>query len=140
MSGERVELLKSRSKRFLEVGVELLRRGLLDLAAFNIQQSCQLRVEAALLRILGDIPGVHSVRELLGILSAKLEEAGLGDASSTVKSFARARREVLADIDSAYTMSRYSLFTFTSSDVEEMARTCSELHKLLDEVEERVLG
>ena len=37
MSGERVELLKFRSKRFLDVGVELLRREVLDLAAFNVQ-------------------------------------------------------------------------------------------------------
>ena len=65
MSGERVELLKFRSKRFLDVGVELLRREVLDLAAFNVQQSCQLRVKATLLRLLGEIPRVHNIRELL---------------------------------------------------------------------------
>ena len=97
-------------------------------------------VKASLLRILGEVPRAHSVRELLGVLSAKLEEVGFEDASRAVKSFARSHRDVLADIDSAYTMSRYSLFTFTSSDVEEMARVCSELRKLLDEVEGRVLG
>jgi len=140
MSGERVELLKSRSKRFLEVGIELLQKEVLDLAAFNIQQSCQLRVKATMLRLLGEIPRVHSIRELLGMLSAKLEEAGFRDVSSTLKDFARAYREVLADIDSVYIMSRYLLFTFTSGDVKEMAQVCSELHKLLDGVEEHVLG
>ena len=88
MSGERVEILKFR--RFLEIGVELLQREVLDLAAFNIQHSCQLRVKAALLRLLGEIPRMHSVRELLGMLSAKLEEAGFRDVSSTVKDFTRA--------------------------------------------------
>ena len=140
MSGERVELLKFRSKRFLDVGVELLRREVLDLAAFNVQQSCQLRVKATLLRLLGEIPRVHSVRELLGTLSAKLEEAGFRNVSSTVKDFTRTYRDFLFNIDSVYTMSRYSFFTYTASDVEEMVQTCLELHKLLDEVERYVLG
>ena len=140
MSGEKVELLKFRSKRFLDVGVELLRREVLDLAAFNVQQSCQLRVKATLLRLLGEIPRVHSVRELLGTLSAKLEEAGFRDVSSNVKDFTRAYRDFLFNIDSVYTMSRYSFFTYTASDVEEMVQTCLELHKLLDEVERHVLG
>lgn len=61
---------------FLDVGRELLERGVLDLAAFNIQQSCQLRVEASMLRLLGDLPRVHSVRGLLGILVARLDEMG----------------------------------------------------------------
>jgi len=60
----------------------LLRREVLDLAAFNVQQPCQLRVKATLPRLLGEIPKVHSIRELLGTLSAKLEEAGFRDVSS----------------------------------------------------------
>ena len=140
MSGEKVELLKLRSRRFLEVGVELLQRGVLDLAAFNVQQSCQLRVKATLLRLLGEVPRVHSVRELLGTLSAKLEEVGFRDVANTVKDFVRIHRDSLFDIDSAYTASRYSSFTYSVRDVEGMVETCVELHKLLDEVEKHVLG
>ena len=112
----------------------------MDLATFNVQQSCQLRVKATLLRLLGEIPRVHSIRELLGTLSAKLEEAGFRDVSSAVKDFTRAYRDSLLDIDSVYTTSRHSFFTYTAGDVEEMVQTCEELHKLLDEVERRVLG
>jgi len=140
MSGERVELLKSRAKKFLELGFELLNRGVLDLAAFNIQQSCQLRSKATLLRLIGESPRVHSVRELLGMLSARLEEIGFREVSDTVKRFVKKYRGVLADIDSAYTASRYTLFTYTASDVNIMAEACSELHKLLEEVEKHVLG
>lgn len=140
MSGERLELLKLRSKRFLEVGVELLQRGVLDLAAFNVQQSCQLRVKATLLRLLGEMPRLHSMRELLGTLSAKLEEAEFRDVANTIKDFVRIHRDPLFDIDSAYTASRYSSFTYSAKDVEEMIETCTELHKLLDEVEKLVLG
>jgi len=44
------------------------------------------------------------------------------------------------DLDSVYAMSRYGLFTYSGSDVAEMARLCEELHKLLDGVEGGVLG
>ena len=140
MSGERVELLKTRAKKFLELGFELLNRGVLDLAAFNIQQSCQLRVKATLLRLIGEAPRVHSVRELLGMLSARLEEIGFREVSDAVKHFVKKHREVLADIDSAYTASKYTLFTYTASDVKTMAEVCSELHKLLEDAEKDVLG
>jgi hypothetical protein len=64
----------------------------------------------------------------------------LGLETFPVKDFTRAYRDFLFDIDSVYTMSRYSFFTYTAGDVEEMVQTCAELHKLLDEVEKRVLG
>ena len=117
-----------------------MNRGVLDLAAFNIQQSCQLRTKATLLRLIGESPRVHSVRELPGMLSARLEEMGFREVSDTVKRFVKKYRGVLADIDSVYTTSRYTLFTYTASDVNIMAEACSELHKLLEEVEKHVLG
>lgn len=140
MSGERVELLKLRARKFLELSIELLERGSLDLAAFNMQQACQLRIKASLLRLLGEVPKIHSVRELLGILMMKLSELGFEVISNVVKDFNRRYRDVLADIDSVYTMSRYSEFTYSVNDVKEMISVCSELYKLLDEVEKSVLG
>jgi len=140
LSGERVNLLKSRSRRFLGLGLELLQRGDLELAAFNIHESCQLRLKAFLLRILSEIPKMHSVRELLGILSAKLEEAGFVEVSARIKGFAKLYRDELVDLDSAYIASRYTFFTFTRGDVEKLAQVCSELHSLLEEVEKSVLG
>jgi HEPN domain-containing protein len=140
VSGERVELLKLRARKFLELSIELLGRGSLDLAAFNMQQACQLRIKASLLKLLGEVPKIHSVRELLGILIMKLSELGFEVISNVVKDFSRRYRDVLADIDSVYTMSRYSEFTYSVNDVKEMISVCSELHKLLDEVEKSVLG
>ncbi|MEL9997264.1 MAG: hypothetical protein QXH99_02055 [Sulfolobales archaeon] len=40
MSGERVEILKLRARKFLELSIELLERRSLDLVAFNMQQAC----------------------------------------------------------------------------------------------------
>ncbi|MEM4970846.1 MAG: HEPN domain-containing protein [Sulfolobales archaeon] len=140
LSGERVELLKRRSRVFLGVGRELLERGVLDLAAFNIQQSCQLRVKASMLRLLGDFPRIFSVRELLGILAARLDEMGFSGVAMSLRDFARRYRDSLADIDAIYTMARYGFFTYTAKDVEEMLRICGELDRVLEEVERDVLG
>jgi len=140
VSGERVEILKLRARKFLELSIELLERRSLDLAAFNMQQACQLRIKASLLKLLGEVPKIHSVRELLGILIMKLSELVFEVISNIVKDFSKRYRDVLADIDSVYTMSRYSEFTYSVNDVKEMISVCSELHKLLDEVEKSVLG
>ena len=140
MSGERVELLKARAEKFLDLGFELLNGSVLDLATFNIQQSYQLRVKATLFRLISEAPRVHSVRELLGMLSARLEEIEFREISDAVKHFVKKCREVLSDIDSAYTASKYALFTCTASDVNTMVEVCIELHKLLEDAEKHVLG
>lgn len=140
LSGERVELLKKRSRAFLDIGRELLERGLLDLAAFNIQQSCQLRIKASILRLLGDFPRIHSVRELLGVLTTRLEEMSFSNEVGSLKQFVRRHRDLLADIDTIYTIARYSVFTYSINDVREMLRVCEELDKILEEVEKSVLG
>ena len=89
MSGERVEVIKRRARIFLELGEELLRRGILDIASFNIHQACQLMIKAVLLRLRGEIPRIHSLRELLGMLSATLDWLGHSDLAEDVRRFAR---------------------------------------------------
>jgi len=74
MSGERVNILKDRAGFFLGLAEELYERGRLDLAFFHVEQACQLRIKATILRFVGEIPRVHSVRELLGMVAKKLEE------------------------------------------------------------------
>ena len=54
--------------------------------------------------------------------------------------FVRRRRDALIDIEAAYIESRYSVGPIAKGIVEEMLRVAEELFKLLDEVEEHVLG
>jgi adenylate cyclase class IV len=82
---------------------------------------------------------VHSTRELLGLLAKILEELGFGKESGRIRKLSREYRDFLVDLDSVYAMPRHGLFTYSGSDVAEMARLCEELHKLLDEVESSVL-
>jgi hypothetical protein len=43
-------------------------------------------------------------------------------------------------VDDAYTVSKYSVSTYTRSDVDEVINTCRELHGVLERVEKLVLG
>ena len=140
MSGERVNAMKERAGVFLELASELADRGRLDIASFSVQQACQLRVKASLLRLTGEMPRIHSIRELLGILAKRMEEIGHRDEAEKITGFVRESRGVLVDIEAAYTESRYGLAVATESVVREMLRAADRLFRLLEEVENSVLG
>ncbi len=139
MSGERVNIIKDRAYAFLNLAKELIDRRP-DIASFNIHQACQLRIKATLLRFTGEIPRIHSIRELLGILAKKLEDLNYREDALKIINFIRKQREILIDIEAAYTESRYGIGITTRSMIEEMLKTAEELFKLLDEVEKHVLG
>lgn len=140
MSGVRVGIIKRRAEMFLNLASELMDRGILDIAASHVHQACQLRVKASILRLTGNTPRVHGVRELLGILAHTLEELGFRRESDMVMDFTRRFRDVLIDIEASYTETRYSAYTPSRGVVESMYRVARELFKLLDRVEDLVLG
>ena len=138
MSGERVNVIKDRAHAFLNLARELISRRL-DLSSFNVHQACQLRIEASLLRLTGEMPRTHRIRELLGMLARRLEGLGFKEDALRIVDFVRERNGVLVDVESAYTESRYGVGGIAGSVVE-MLRMAEELFKLLDEVEGHVLG
>ena len=139
MSGERVNIIKGRARAFLDLARELIDRRP-DISSFSAHQACQLRIKASLLRLTGEMPRLHGIRELLGMLARKLEDLGLKEDALRIMDFVRRRRDVLIDIEAAYTELRYGVGPIVKSIVEEMLGVAEELFKLLDEVEERVLG
>ena len=140
MSGVKVNVLKDRARFMLQLALEALSRGRTDIAAFLAEQAAQLRLKAALLRLGGETPRLHSIRELLGILARLLEVLGLASLSDRVREFTRRFRDVLVDLEDAYTEARYAVYTEPSERVEEMIAVVEKLFELLDEVEERALG
>ena len=140
MSGERVNILKDRAGLFLGLAEELYERGRLDLAFFHVEQACQLRIKATILRFVGEIPRVHSVRELLGMVAKKLEELNCSRESDMVVGFVREFRGVLMDIEDAYVESRYGVVASTRNVLSEAISVAKSLFRLLDQVEKSVLG
>jgi HEPN domain-containing protein len=137
---ERVGAMKRRAFEFLNLSKELLERGLEDISSFHVHQACQLRLKASILRIRGEIPRIHGVRELIGILAKILEELDRKDESRSLTNFTRDHRDVLIDLDDAYTTSRYAVGGLAKEAVREMIGVAEELFRLLDEVERNVLG
>ncbi|MEM2201497.1 MAG: HEPN domain-containing protein [Ignisphaera sp.] len=72
LSFEEAEVLRERAYMFLENSKSLLERGFFDLAAFNLEQYCQLLLKYKLLVKTGTYPRLHSLTKLIDILS-KLE-------------------------------------------------------------------
>lgn len=140
MSGERVEAMRRRARSFLELARELLARGATDLASFHVHQACQLRLKAALLRLRGEAPRTHGIRELTSLLADALDELGHGQEAERLRQFARGHRGILTDIEDAYTESRYGLAAPPPGHVERMLKAAEALLSLLDDVEGRVLG
>jgi len=137
---ERVRVMKNRALEFLNLSKELSERGLEDLSSFHAHQACQLRLKASILRIHGDIPRIHGIRELIGILAKILDELDRKSESKSLINFSRDHRDALIDLEDAYTRSRYAVEGFTKEVVKEMIEAAEELFKLLDEVEKNVLG
>jgi len=69
LSFEEAELLKERAELFLENARQLIERGIYDLAAFNIEQYCQLILKHKLLVRTGTYPRTHSLTKLVNELS-----------------------------------------------------------------------
>lgn len=132
--------MKDRAGFFLDLAEELYERHRLDLALFHIEQACQLRIKAAILRFVGEIPRVHSVRELLGILAKRLEELNHSKESGMIVGFVREHREILMDIEDAYVESRYGVALPSGNVLGEALNTARSLFKVLEQVERSVLG
>ena len=140
LSGERVNLMKRRAKIFMQLAKDLQRKGLLDITSFHVHQACQLRIKATLLRLLGEIPRIHGIRELLGILAKKLEDLGFIEESNKIIELIRENRGMLIDLENAYTESKYGIVSPTERMLNDMIIVVEKIFKLLDEIEKRVLG
>ena len=130
MSGERVNIIKERARAFLDLARELADRRP-DISSFSVHQACQLRVKASLLRFTGEVPRLHGIRELLGMLARRLEDLGLREDALRIVDFVWRRRGALIDIEAAYIESRYGAGFIAKGILEEMLGVAEELFKTL---------
>jgi len=72
MHCDEVELLRKRSKGFLNGAKERLKAGEYDVACFMAEQAVQLHLKSVILELSGEIPRTHSIRKLLSVLSSLL--------------------------------------------------------------------
>ncbi|MEM1573701.1 MAG: HEPN domain-containing protein, partial [Candidatus Methanomethylicaceae archaeon] len=94
---EEVEILQGRAKTFLKYAKEALERGDFDFACFSSEQAAQLFVKSVILELIGEVPRLHRVRELLYLLSKSVPEM-----EKPITKFIEENREVLRTLDDAY--------------------------------------
>ena len=122
MSLEEAEILRERAEAFLKNAERLVMEGVYDLAAFNIEQYCQLMLKYKLLIKTGTYPRTQSVIRLLRELSKIAEE--LKELLSN-----REAMIYLTKIEDAYIGARYLPRRYEEVEVEEMLRFTREVFK-----------
>ncbi|MCF8884329.1 MAG: HEPN domain-containing protein [Nitrososphaerota archaeon] len=122
MSLREVEILRKRAEDFLENAERLIGEGKYDLAAFSIEQYCQLILKYKLLLKTGTYPRTHSILGLLRLLSTLSED---------VKDIIEDSNKILylTKIEDAYIGARYLPRTYEEIEVREMLRFVKEVFR-----------
>ncbi len=119
MSFEEAELLRLRAETFLRNAERLYAEGEYDLAAFSIEQHCQLMLKYKLLLKTGSYPRTHSLIRLVREL-AKVAEGAKKLLEDIV---------ILTKIEDAYKGSRYLPRRYEKEEVEAMLKYVKEKFK-----------
>jgi len=120
MSHREVELLAGRALRMLKSAQSALLAGHYDIAAFMADQAFQLHLKSTILDLTGEIPRVHSIRQLLHILGTavtKLDE---------IDRFIRNNRSLLVRLEDSYITSRYIPREYEREEADELVEFAKE--------------
>jgi HEPN domain-containing protein len=112
---EEVELLKKRSKNFLEGAKERFKAKDWDLTCFLAEQSVQLYLKAVILEEAGQTPRTHSLRQLLAQYGLIIEQEIKFDRNS------------LFMLESAYFNARYIAVTYDEEQAKDALKIAKEL-------------
>ena len=122
MSFEDAELFRERAEAFLRNAERLVGEGVLDLAAFNIEQYCQLMLKYKLLVKTGTYPMIHSIIRLLRELSRITP--GLQEFLKNAENML-----YLTKVEDAYIGARYLPRRYEESEVKSMLKFVKEVFK-----------
>ena len=125
MSREEEKRLLKRSKDFLETAEYQIGRGFYDLAAFSLEQTLQLFLKAKLLAEGIEYPRTHSVRALLELLLAVVDE----DKKAVIRGVLENYLMELSVLEDAYITSRCLMRDFSRQEVERLAKAVREIMK-----------
>ena len=120
---EEVKILRERAKTFLENARFNFKNKKFDVAAFNIEQFCQLYLKAKLVELTGEFSKTHSLIELLKQLPF---------VSKKVNTFIKKNVEYLTKLEDVYVTARYLPRKFLKEEVENLFKFASKFKKFVD--------
>jgi len=124
------EVMVNRSKGFLRLAESALSNGLYDLACFLAEQAVQLYIKAQLLRLAGDYPRTHHIRQLM----ARLLEILPSNRRNVLQEYLKENRARLSELEDAYTMSRYTTKPYTREDAKDSVEFAREIMSKVERV------
>ncbi|MGA1975970.1 MAG: HEPN domain-containing protein [Conexivisphaerales archaeon] len=127
MSGEEAKVLEERALSFLRNAKRLIEERELDLAAFSVEQSCQLILKQRLLVKTGTYPRTHSVVRLLRELDTAVPGKGL-------LKFVDSEMLLLTKVEDAYIVSRYVPRRYERKEAEALVAFADRLMTVLRDV------
>jgi len=129
MSFEEARILRMRAETFLKHAKQALEREEYDFACFSSEQAAQLFIKSAMLELVGEVPRLHRVRELLSLLGSSIPEVGM-----LISEFIKERRENLRALDDACITSRYLPFAYTHEDAEVLVNLAEDIINITEKV------
>ena len=124
---EEAEVLKSRAYAFLRNAKRLYDEGEYDLAAFSVEQFCQLILKYKLLIKVGTYPRTHSILRLMRELSKLVS-------SKKLASFIDSEIMFLTRIEDAYIVARYLPRRYERKEVEELLKFAERFREVIENI------
>lgn len=129
LSHREVSLLRDRSLRMLSSARRSLLDADYDIAAFMADQAVQLYLKSTVLKLTGEVPRVHAVRQLMLVIKDLLGKPDLVD------SFVREKRSLLIRLEEAYISSRYMPRVYERDEAEELVNFANEVIGFVKSIE-----
>jgi len=122
MHQDQIELFRKRSKNFLDIAKDRLKKKDWDLTCFMAEQSVQLLLKAVILEKKNEFPRTHSIRQLISILNDLIEEK------------INYERKFLSFLENAYYNSRYIDYDYNEQDAKDALKIAEDVIKLVENV------
>lgn len=122
----KADFLKEKAEAFLEDAKYDITRKKWFLAAFHLEQTCQLYLKYYLFLKIADFPKTHSLRDLL---------SDIGRAYNREKEIEKLEKEnaqIISNLEQAYITSRYLPVEFTKKEIRLMEKFVHCLIKFLE--------
>lgn len=127
MSIEEAEVLRDRAYSFLRNAKRLFEEKEYDLAAFNLEQFCQLLLKYKLLIKTGTYPRTHSLIRILRELDAAFPEKKLD-------LFIESEILLLTKMEDVYIVSRYLPRRYEKREVEQLIAFAEKFREVVENV------
>lgn len=129
MSAKEIEILRERAGAFFRHAKEAIERGEYDFACFSSEQAAQLAIKSTMLRLIGEIPRLHRIRELLHLLGTSVPTS-----ERLIHQFVSKNNEGLRALEDTYITSRYIPTSYTREEAEALLKLAQRIMGLMEEV------